>query len=340
MITKKTHNIAVHTFLRLTAVMSFCRPMLPCGIIFSFFSKLRRESPAQTVKLLCNLTCLPGIAVPYIQVHEIQICIYGLLFLSYCIRDRFCVCYSFIFPFSYNSRPFIRIKRSVIQLIIQLKHTFVAKSAAKIIRAVNGKRLVKPSPSFRTDAINQFLVKTLCFRICFLRIDMDSHLGIVLMRNRIQLFQLFQSSKTVCDMPVFGIRRVMSLASVPLHHNCLRKSVRCQIYFLNIIGCFQIRVCCLAAEVHRNTIVYEFFRIFRTHRIIHNITVCNGSVLPVYRPILILIPCQAHFCTRQLAYRSLIIIIAIIICIKRQIAIFMIPKRTCQRHAVYAIITY
>ena len=168
--------------------MAFRRPVLPCRVILAFVSELCRKSPAQAVKLLRNLTRLPGISIPHVQIHKIQVCIRRLLLFGYRRRNRGCIRHRFVFAFSDNARPRIRIQRRIVQLVVQLQQTFVTKPASQIIRTVDGKRLIEPAPSFRPRSIDQFIVKTLCFRIRFLCIDMNARLRMVLMGNRIQLF--------------------------------------------------------------------------------------------------------------------------------------------------------
>ena len=125
----------------------------------------------------------------------------------------------------------------------------------------------------------------------------------------------------------------MTLISVSLQHDRLAKSIGCQIYLLYIIRTFHKRVRAETSQVHDDTVVNQFRHILRTVRVIHNITVCNGAVLPVCNTIIIQIRRDADLCTRQLADRRILII-----CGSRIIAILIIPRGTGQRNRVASVI--
>ncbi len=111
MIADKTDHVAVNSFHCRAAVMAFRCPVLPCGIVFSLITKLSGKSPSERIKLFCDFPCLPGISVPYIQVHEVEI-----VCRAFICRNGFCndiwSSHRFIFSFSHNARPWICIKRS------------------------------------------------------------------------------------------------------------------------------------------------------------------------------------------------------------------------------------
>ena len=113
MITDETHNLRVISLRCGTAVMTFGRPVLPGRIIFTGSTEFCTESPAKRIDLLRDLTCLPGILIPYIQIDEIKIFCVVDIFRHY-TADRLCICYRLILALSGHARPFVCIQSSVV----------------------------------------------------------------------------------------------------------------------------------------------------------------------------------------------------------------------------------
>ena len=121
----------------------------------------------------------------------------------------------------------------------------------------------------------------------------------------------------------------MTFISISFEHNCLRQSISCKIYFLDIICCLKIWIRCHTGKVHNNTIVYKIFDIICTLCNVHDISECKSSIIPVDVSIAICISCDAYFCTRKITGR-----ITVACSLSIFISTFVIPYRTCKTHGV------
>ena len=164
---------------------------------------------------------------------------------------------------------------------------------------------------------------------------MNTDFSIIIMCYFNQILEIFYTTFTFCNIRIFRVRRIMAFISISFQHNCLWKSIRCKIYFFNIICCCKIWIWRHTCKIHNDTIIYHIFDVLCTIRIIHNITICQCTIIPINFTVFILIFCDCYLCTRKITNRILFIFRRLFLTIG--ITHFIVPFRTCQRHHICTV---
>ena len=163
---------------------------------------------------------------------------------------------------------------------------------------------------------------------------MDTDLCAVIMSDPDQFLESFHAAFPVRNVRVLRVRGVMSLASVSLQHNCLRKSVCCEVNFLDIVCCRHVRIGYHTCKVHDNAVIDKIFDILCILRDIHDVAECQSAVVPVKVTVFVYVACDADFRARKLAYR--ILIIALFLSVR--VSVFIIPFCACKAHGICAAV--
>ena len=89
----------------------------------------------------------------------------------------------------------------------------------------------------------------------------------------------------------------MSFTTVTFKEDTLSKTICVEVNLLDTIQGHQEWVLCLWTKVHGDTVGSDIFYFFPTLRVVHDATVCNRTILPVYFIISIGIFCDDNFST-------------------------------------------
>ena len=96
-----------------------------------------------------------------------------------------------------------------------------------------------------------------------------------------QCLKIFNPTNTFTNISIVQVTRVMAFATISFKENTLTKTICMKIDLLDTIQGHKEWVLCLRTKVHRDTISCNILNFFPTLRVVHDATICNGSILPI-----------------------------------------------------------
>ena len=101
--------------------------------------------------------------------------------------------------------------------------------------------------------------------------------------------------------------RVVSFTRISLQENLLSQAVCRQIHTFDPVRSLQERMCCLTCEVLNDTNRHHILHTLPAFRVMHDLAVCDGAVLPVDFPVVVCVFCDDHAHGRKITLDAFVL---------------------------------
>ena len=233
-IADEAHDLAVHALGARPSVVGVGRPVAPGGVILPLVGELRREAPAQRVDLPGDVPGLPGVLIPDIKVDEVEVGARGLaggekggvagLDVNRALRV---LDVGALLPVE------AQVARAV-ETVGELDEALPARPGAEVPELVDDHGLVEPAPAVALAGYH-VLVERAGLGVRLLRVDVDAHLGAVLVGHLDEVLQALDPALAGGDVGVLGVGGVVPLVAVALEHDRLGQAVGVEVDLLDVV---------------------------------------------------------------------------------------------------------
>ena len=269
--------------------------MLPGGVILALAGELGGEAPAQGIDLFSDSSGLPGVLIPDIQVDEVHVVLVGSgvglnqlqQLLTGDLGDTVAARQNALGVLDILALLPIQAQEvGLIDAVVQLDETLQTGVGRQIPQLVDDHGLVQPAPAVAHQAAggsaDHGLVEGLGLGIGLLCVDMDADLGVVLVSDLQQLLEVLDAAQTLAHIGVLGVGGVVALVAVALQQQSLGQAVGGQVNLLQVVSVDQEGVGSGGLEVHNDTVVDGILDDLVALGVVHDLTECNGAVVPVH----------------------------------------------------------